>query len=176
MNQESQTANPTVEPGGDSPRSCAASGSALVEVLSDGSKHQRARRWLVAEYCGHDIYMGWHLYIRDNPGYQKRNQDGGWGWIRGPVWDRDRKNNRMVKFFSEAFGIELKGDWTCPEHGCAEFVKRYPLKGRKVWGEKRGGVEVLEGYWGDLLLFTPNVPLGSLIGESTPHGHGRRTR
>lgn len=109
------------------------------------------RRWLVAEYCGHDIYMGWHLYLRDTPKYQTRNEDGSWGWIR----PRAIKRNRIVEFFA-TLGIELKGDWTCPEYGLAEFVKRYPLKGRKIWGETRGGVEVLEDYWGTLALYTPN--------------------
>lgn len=124
------------------------------------------KQWLVAEYCGHDIYSGWHLYLRDDPGFQKRNADGDWGWIRGPVWP-DRKGNRFVKFFQEAFGIELKGDWTCPEYGLAEFAKRFPLPGRKVWGERRGGVEVTVGEWGDLALYsarqrthvTPGLPL-----------------
>lgn len=100
--------------------------------------------------------MGWHLYLRETPKFQQRNKDGDWGWVRGPVWPRDRVGNRMVLFFA-SLGIELKGDWTCPEDGCAEFVKRYPLKGRKSWGEKRGGVEVLEGYWGDLKLYKPNT-------------------
>lgn len=105
------------------------------------------RKWLVAEYCGHDIYMGWHLYLRDHPGYQKRNSDGNWGWIRlGSLARR-----RVVAFFA-TLGIELKGDWSCPEYGIGEFVKRFPLPGRKVWGKRRGGVEVLEAYWGDLSL------------------------
>ena len=115
------------------------------------------RRWLVVEYCGHDIYLGWHLYLRNDPGYQKRNKDGGWGWVRGPVWERDRRGNRMVEFFARSFGIDLKGDWSCGHYGLDEFVKRYPLKGRKIWGEKRGGVEVLEDYWGTLALYTPNA-------------------
>lgn len=117
------------------------------------------RRWLIAEYCGHDIYMGWHLYMRENPGYQQRNENGDWGWIRGPVWGHRSRGNRVVEFFVRAFGIELKGDWTCGDYGLAEFVKRFPLKGRKIWGEKRGGVEVLEDYWGTLALYTPNGAL-----------------
>lgn len=120
------------------------------------SVERRVRHWLVAEYCGHDFYTGWHLYLRDDPGYQKRNADGDWGWIRGPVWPRNEKGNKIVAFFAAAFGIALKGDWTCPQDGCAEFVKRFPLPGRKVWGERRGGIEVTEGYWGDLALYTPN--------------------
>ncbi len=114
------------------------------------SVQRLVRRWLVAEYCGHDIYMGWHLYLRDSPGYQKRNADGSWGWIRLGAIGR----KYIVEFFA-TLGIELKGDWSRPEDGCAEFVKRYPLKGRKVWGEKRGGIEVLEGYYGELTK-TPN--------------------
>jgi hypothetical protein len=113
------------------------------------------RRWLVAEYCGHDIYMGWHLYLRDDPGYQKRNKDGGWGWLRGPVWERDRAGNKIVAFFAAAFGIDLQGDWSCGRYGLSEFVKRFPLPGRKVWGERRGGIEVMEDYWGNLALFRP---------------------
>lgn len=109
-------------------------------------------RWLIAEYCSHPIYLGWHLYLRDDPRYQKRNQDGGWGWIRGPAWDRDRKGNKIVEFFSSALGIDLQDDWTCPQHGLAAFVKRFPIKGRKVGGEKRGGIAVLEDYWGNLTI------------------------
>jgi hypothetical protein len=107
--------------------------------------------WLVAEYCGHNFYMGWHLYERENPGYQKRNANGDWGWVR----PGDIGACHVVEFF-KTLGITLQGDWTCPEYGIAEFVKRYPLKGRRVWGERRGGVEVTRGYWDDLALYTQN--------------------
>lgn len=113
--------------------------------------HPVVRIWLVAEYCGSNFYTGWHLYLRETPGYQQRNEDGSWGWIRPGAIGR----KHIVEFFA-TLGIELKSDWTCPEYGCAEFVKRYPLKGRKVWGEKRGGVEVLKDYWGTLAIYTPN--------------------
>lgn len=112
------------------------------------SLHHLVRRWLVAEYCDSNFYSGWHLYLREKPGYQTRNKDGGWGWIRS------LNNDKIVAFFA-TLGIELKEDWPCPEYGLAEFVKRYPLKGRKVGGEKRGGVKVLVGEWGDLTL-APN--------------------
>jgi hypothetical protein len=113
---------------------------------------RRKRMWLIAEYCGHNFYMGWHLYLRDNPGYQKRNADGNWGWVR----PGDRGTWDVVKFF-EALGIELKGDWSRPEDGCAEFVKRFPMPGRKVWGKRRGGIRVSVGYWGDLRRIQPKT-------------------
>lgn len=125
------------------------------------------RRWLVAEYCGHDLFTGWHLYLRDDPGYQKPNNDGGWGWIRHGSIRRDY----IVAFFA-TLGIELKGDWSCPEYGCAEFVKRYPLKGCKVWGERRGGVQVIEDYWGDLTLHPPNNEVCSQNGSGSASAKG----
>lgn len=127
-------------------------------------------KWLIAEYCGHYILMGWHLYLRDDPGYRKRNKDGGWGWIRGPVWERDRDGNKVVAFFAASFGIDLKGDWSCGEYGLADFVKRFPLPGRKVWGERRGGVRVIQGYWSDLTL----APLGGGGGFGSPSPAQRR--
>lgn len=48
--------------------------------------------------------------------------------------------------------------------GLVEFVKRFPLPGRKVWGERRGGVRVIQGYWGDLTL----APFGGGGGFCSP--------
>lgn len=110
------------------------------------------RRWLVAEYCGHDLFMGWHLYLRDSPKYQTRNADGEWGWLRSG----DLAARKIVAFMA-SLGIKLTRDWSCPEYGPAEFVKRHSLPGRKVWGETRGGVEVLEDHWGNLTLYSPNA-------------------
>lgn len=36
---------------------------------------------LIAEYCGGQFYMGWHLYYRQRAD-GSRNDDGEWGWIR----------------------------------------------------------------------------------------------
>lgn len=44
----------------------------------------RVVKWLIAEYCPSPFYMGWHLYLRDSRGVQRRNKNGDWGWIRRP--------------------------------------------------------------------------------------------
>jgi len=119
----------------------------LYEAARLGSSMKTARRcWLVAEYCGHDIYTGWHLYLRDHPGYQKRNKDGDWGWLRR--LDGDKK----VQEFFTSIGITLKGDGTRDADGLMEFAQRFPLPGRKVWGKRRGGVRVTEARCGELAL------------------------
>ena len=106
--------------------------------------------YLIAEHCDADFYTGWHLYLRETPKYQTPNSNGSWGWIRSG----DLIAPRIIEFMA-SLGINLFGDWTCPEYGLAEFVKRYPLSGRRIWGEKRGGVEVLQDRWGTLDLYTP---------------------
>lgn len=117
--------------------------------------HAVVRRWLIAEYCGHDIYMGWHLYLRDHPGYQRRNQDGDWGWIAGVDIRRGRAG--VVTKLLTDLGCEITGDGTTDTDGIARFAATYPLPGRKVWGKRRGGVEVQESQWGELTLYAPNA-------------------
>ena len=90
--------------------------------------------FLVAEYCRGPFYMGWHLYLRENRA-MKRNNNGGWGWIR-------RVHEHPVMKFLSSIGIIIVGDGTCDDDGIAEFAKRYPVKGRKAGDKTRGCIAV----------------------------------
>jgi len=92
--------------------------------------------FLIAEYCRGPFYMGWHLYLRENMAFNRRNRDGGWGWIRRPAEDFD-----VIKCLW-SLGIIITGDGTCDYDGIAEIVRRYPIKGRKCGGKPRGRVSV----------------------------------
>jgi hypothetical protein len=111
------------------------------------------RRWLVAEYCGSNIFSGWWLYLRENPGYQKRNANGDWGWLQRRPFDL-----RHAFDLLKSLGCEVTGDGTMsnPPSGVAKFAKKYPLPGRRVWGKRRGGIEVVVGHYGELTPFSPN--------------------
>ena len=37
---------------------------------------------IIAEFCSHDLYHGWHLYRRDRAD-GSRNDDGSWGLLSG---------------------------------------------------------------------------------------------
>jgi hypothetical protein len=65
----------------------------------------------------------------------KRNNDGGWGWIR-----RVREHPVMSLLLS--IGIIIRGDGTCDDDGIAEFAARYPIKGRRSGGKFRGCINV----------------------------------
>lgn len=82
--------------------------------------------------------MGWHIYIRDHRAFRKNN-DGTWGWIRMSGWSWMQP--RVLKFLS-SIGIDIRGDGTCDDDGIAEFAKRYPIKGRRCGGKRRGCLEV----------------------------------
>lgn len=93
--------------------------------------------WLIAEYCAHDfLYTGWHLYLRENKGYQRRNKDGGWGWLRRP------QEGRAAALLM-SLGCAITGDGTTDSDGIAKFASLYPLKGKTVGGRRRGGCPVV---------------------------------
>lgn len=99
--------------------------------------------WLIAEYCAHDCYMGWHLYLRESRRYQKRNKDGGWGWIRRP------KDSNAGKLLAE-LGFPILGDGTVDRDGIGQFARAFPFKGKQIGGKVRGGVKVTVGEHGVL--------------------------
>lgn len=96
--------------------------------------------FLIAEYCDHDFYNGWHLYLRDSKGRQQRNADGEWGWIR-------RIGRRGESFTGQAvlaeLGITIRGDGTCDDDGIAEIARRFPIPRQRIGGKPRGCVEVV---------------------------------
>jgi len=119
-------------------------------MIKPGDYNGTEQKWLVAEYCGHDYFMGWHLYLRDTPGYQERNKDGGWGWLRKAGGARE---------FLESIGCPITGDGSMDSDGIAAFARRYPLPGKRVWRKKRGGVLVVLDYWGHVIgLAEPSLP------------------
>lgn len=102
------------------------------------------RLFLVAEYCAHDLYIGWHLYLRESKAYQRRNADGSWGWLRlsdgGP-------RGRLQSILDQV-GIIISGDGTMDNDGVAEIARRFPLPGKKISGKPRGCIEIIEGDFG----------------------------
>lgn len=101
--------------------------------------------YLIAEYCPGPFYMGWHLYLRENRVF-KRNRDGGWGWIRNSSFTREF---RAIPFL-KTLGITIEGDGTCDHDGVAEIARRYPIKGRRCGGKRRGCIEVDVDEWGNI--------------------------
>ena len=97
------------------------------------------RRFLIAEYCEAPLYMGWHLYLRDNKEIQKRNRDGTWGWLRGV----HRQGENPVQQIFDELGIEIKGDGTCDYDGIAEIARRFPMPGQLAGSRPRGCIEVV---------------------------------
>jgi len=81
--------------------------------------------------------MGWHLYLRDNRAF-RRNSDGTWGWIRRP------QEEKWLMDFLDGLGITITGDGTCDHDGIAEFARRYPVKGRRCGGKRRGCMVIKE--------------------------------
>jgi hypothetical protein len=105
------------------------------------------RAWLVVEFCAHNLFEGWHAYIRESPKRGKRNANGDWGWVKA----RDIKGDKVARLCAEV-GITLKGDWTCDDDGLAEVAKRYPLPGRN-----RGGFSITIGDYGRIERDCPNA-------------------
>lgn len=102
-------------------------------------------RWLIAEYCSHAIYMGWHLYLRDSCEPRTRNADGGWGWIRHSSFNRGSAHSVLA-----SLGITMRegGDGTCDDDGYAELARRYRFGRQQTGGKPRGGVRVIAGHSG----------------------------
>lgn len=109
--------------------------------------------YLITEYCGSEIYMGWHLYLRDNKNRQQRNADGGWGWIHG-VGRRGWETTQAKKIFDQ-LGITITGDGSCDHDGLAELARRFPIPRQRIWKKPRGCVEVISDEWGRLALADP---------------------
>lgn len=115
------------------------------------------RAWLVVEFCAHNLFEGWHAYIRESPKRGKRNANGEWGWVKS----RDIKGDKVARLCAEV-GITLKGDWTCDDDGLAEVAKRYPLPGRK-----RGGFPITIGDYGRIERHCPNAS-GQVTASAAP--------
>lgn len=93
-----------------------------------------SERWLVAEFCAHALFNGWHLYLRDTD-RRERNADGGWGWLR-------RGDARLEAAHAALAGLGIAmrpcGDGTCDDDGHAAFARRFPIRRSRT----RGGVPV----------------------------------
>src|SRR5688572_23564118 len=100
------------------------------------------RVYLIAEYCAHDIYLGWHLYLRDNNKRQQPNANGDWGWIRGV--GRRGWEFEPAKAILDELGIAIRGDGSCDDDGLAELARRFPIPRQRIGGKPRGCVAVLE--------------------------------
>ena len=64
---------------------------------------------------------------------------GEWPWMQP----------RVLEFLS-SIGIEIRGDGTCEDDGIAEFARRYPIKGRRCGGKRRGCIEVVVDKFNDI--------------------------
>jgi hypothetical protein len=105
------------------------------------------RRFLIAEYCDADFYMGWHFYLRESKLKNQPNQDG-WGWVRRP-------GNVLspIRDLLAELGIVISGDGTLDSDGIAEFARRYPMRS-KVGGKNRGCLEVEIDDYGHARMLT----------------------
>ena len=99
------------------------------------------RRFLIAEYCGSDLFGGWHLYLRDFR-KQQRNRDGGWGWIRGSQIRRYPATYQWLHALLAEVGITINGDGTCDGDGVEQVSQMFPMRTRS-WGKQRGCIPVL---------------------------------
>lgn len=104
-------------------------------------------KFLIAEYCASQFYMGWHLYVRDSKGRQQRNTDGGWGWIRSIG-----RYPHCAEGVLRELGIVIRGDGTCDDDGIAEIARRFPIPRQRIGGKPRGCIEVLVNEEGQLRL------------------------
>lgn len=93
--------------------------------------------YLISEYCAHEIYIGWHLYLRDNKDRQKRNADGHWGWLA-----RNHYMATTAHRFLRTLGISMVGDGTCDNDGYAEMARRFPIPSQRIGGKPRGCIAV----------------------------------
>ena len=123
-----------------------------VEKAEDESapvQRLAVRKYLIAEYCDAQFYMGWHLYVRDYKEKQKRNDDGDWGWIR---WRGKRDGRHPAQDVFNEFGIEITGDGTCDHQGIGEFAKRFQIGRQRVGGKPRACIEIDVDEWGHISL------------------------
>lgn len=90
--------------------------------------------WLISEFCGNDLFNGWHIYLRDSPRLE-RNRDGGWGWLQRGHWLLP-----SVHAVLAGLGIAMRpgGDGSCDDDGYAALAHRHALGG----SDRRGGVRV----------------------------------
>lgn len=126
------------------------------------------RMWLIAEYCPGPLYMGWHIYLRDTPERQRRNDDGSWGWLR-----RDHWLLASVHILLDFLGISMRpgGDGSCDDDGYAELAKRFRFGRQRIGGKPRGGLAVFLDDAGVCALPACAVSMGCLCA-----GHARDPR
>lgn len=112
-------------------------------------------RYLISEFCGHDIYMGWHLYLRDSKKKRQRNADGSWGWILWSGW-RDGRHGILHPAQAVFDALEITmlpdSDGTLDSDGYAELARRFPIPRQRIWGKPRGCVAVVVDEWGRIEL------------------------
>lgn len=103
--------------------------------------------FLIAEYCTGPFYMGWHLYLRESKGRQKRNADGEWGWLR-----RTHNKTDSAHACLAMLGITIEGDGSCDYDGYAEIARRFPIPRQRIGGKPRGCIPVKVDEWGKIEL------------------------
>jgi hypothetical protein len=106
--------------------------------------------FLIAEHNPHDIYMGWHLYLRDHKEKNNRNDNGGWGWLRGI--GKRYGLPPSIQAILDHLGICIRGDGTCDDDGVAEIARRFPIPRERIGGRPRGCIELAIGNDGELTL------------------------
>ena len=110
--------------------------------------------YLVAEYCPGPFYMGWHLYLRESKAKQKRNTDGGWGWLQyGPSQRLNSPEGHPAKAVFDALGIvgEIIGGG-CDDGAIAAFARARAIPRQRIGGQPRGCVEVTVDEWDRITL------------------------
>ncbi len=108
--------------------------AAFVTVTVPDAIGIAAKRWLIAEFCAHSLFNGWHLYLRDTDRHE-RNTDGSWGWLQ-------RGHHLLPAAHAVLADLRIAtrpgSDGSCDDDGYAELARRYPIRRSRV----RGGVAV----------------------------------
>lgn len=104
------------------------------------------KMYLITEHCSNAIYLGWHLYLRDNKKRQQRNANGTWGWIR---WHNPRNRPHPFQNILDALGLKMRGDGTCDDDAYAEIARLHPIPRERIGGKPRGCIEIekIGGKW-----------------------------
>ena len=101
------------------------------------------RLFLLAEFCGHDLFHGWHLYLRESKDKHRQNEGKtrytgfDWGWSHKWFWETEAL--RLVR----AAGCIAVGHPNCDDGPFAEMAKRFPIPRERIWKKPRGCIEVI---------------------------------
>jgi len=100
------------------------------------------KKFLIAEYCDAQFYMGWHLYLRDTNQEGVSNADGDYGWVCQPY----KQFSSVYDLFKE-LGLTFTDDGTTKTGPIAEFAKRYPMESSTEI-QRSGCLEVIVDKYG----------------------------